>query len=463
MKNFKNKKVLIFGLGLHGGGVAVAKWLAKQGARVSVVDQKSKLELQPSIDKLKNYKIKYFLEQDPDKTFLDYDFIIQNPGVPKEHPFLKIAKQKGIKLYNEAGLFIDLVGTDIIGITGSKGKSTTTSLLGSIFSLANKKTLVGGNIKINPMFSFIDKVKRDVPVVIELSSWHLENFPIIKQSPQMAIITNILPEHLNRYKNYSEYIQAKESILKYQKKSDICVLNYDNEKCQGIAKRAKSNIYWFSIKGLPNKNISGCFVKNNKIIFRQNKKEEILFDKKIIKLLGDHNLSNVLAATLAAKLENIPIKYIKKAISKFQGLENRMEFIRKVKGIEYWNDTTATAPVAAIAGIKTFDKKVILVAGGSDKNLPLQDLAKVIKNRAKYCLLFSGEGSARLLKLLDKNKYPQKNLRINIENMAELMYELKKILKSGDIVLLSPGFASFSTFANEFDRGDQFVKAVRKL
>jgi len=461
--DFKDKRVLVFGLGLLGGGIAVSRFLSDQGAKVTVVDKKGKSELKSSLNKLKKYKIRYFFEIDPGKDFLDFDLIVKNPGVKREHPFLKLAKTKGIPIYNEASLFFLLVDNPIIAVTGSKGKSTTTDLLGKIIKTWDPSTLVGGNIQTTPMFTLLTTIRSQSRIVLELSSWHLEGMSIIKKSPHLAVLTNVLPEHLNRYKNIAAYSKAKAIILKYQNNNDIAVLNYDNLDCRRLASQAKGQVYWFGIKDYRRyKNLTGVFIKNGWLVWRRVETEKII-SVKSIKLKGEHNLANVLAAVGAAKLLAVPNSIIKKVVSGYRGLPNRLQFIRQVNGVSYYNDTTATAPVATLAALNSFSKPIILLAGGSDKKLPVKDLAKTIKSKAKYCLLFKGQGSDRLIIELLKVKYPRNRLVTNISTMTEMIRQASQLTKVGDMVLLSPGFASFSNFVNEFDRGRQFVKTVKKI
>ncbi len=457
----KNKKIIVFGLGLHGGGLTLANWLYKQGADVLVTDKKTDQALQQSVKKLIIPQKNIFLGQEPVLSWLDKaDLILKNPGVPNDHFFIKAAEKIKIPIYNEAGLFFSMVENPILAITGSKGKSTTTHLLGLICSSYHKNTLVGGNIKINPMFNLINKIDENSKIILELSSWQLEGLKIIKKSPHISLLTNITPEHLNRYKSFSEYVQAKFLIFKYQLPEDIALLNQDDPVSKKLARSIKSEIFWYSRKKIVKR---GVYLEKGKIYFKQGRKREFIINRKDIILPGDHNLENILGAILAAKILNIPNKFIVKVVRKYRGFSNRFEVIRKWKGITFINDTTATAPVATIAALKTLSKKSILLAGGSSKDLPVEFLAKIIKKKTKFCFLFSGLGSEQLIKALQKIKYPANKLFINYESMKEIVFAARQYAKSGDIIILSPGFASFANFKNEFDRGDQFNKIVKKL
>lgn len=456
--NFKDKKITVMGLGLHGGGLCTTKWLAEQGAKILVTDLKSKAELKESIDKLKKYKIKYVLGKHRAEDFKDVDMIIKNPGVPRESQFLKIATDHKIPIETDLSLFFSICNSPTIGITGTKGKSTTTWLIYKFLKATKSNPVIAGNIKISPL-SILNKIKPNTPVVLELSSWQLEDMQQIKKSPNIALITNLMPDHLNRYKSMAEYVKSKKLILKFQTSKDIAILNYDNELTKEFGKQVKGRRFWFS----GNKEIkeqNSCFVRKGWIVFRQYGEENIICPIKDIKVPGQHNLENILAAVVVAKVSSVSNVIIRKVLKDFKGVPDRLELIRSWKGIRFYNDTTATAPDAAIAGLKSFDEKVILLAGGYDKKLKYAEFAQIIKQKSDFTYLFKGDASDKLIKELNKIRY--KNWQV-IKNMPEGVG--KAIKKTGEvkIILLSPGAASFGMFVNEFDRGDKFKELVKKL
>ena len=458
--NFKNKKVLIMGLGLHGGGLSVTRWVVKKGAKVRVTDLKTRKELKPSLDKLKKFRITYTLGKHKLEDFKWADIIIQNPGVPRESKFLKYAQKLDKRIENEASLFFQLCPAPIIGITGTRGKSTTTSLIYEIFKKWNKNVLMGGNIRVSTMFNIINKIKAEYPVILELSSWHLEALPKIKKSPHIAVVTNLMADHLDRYKSIKSYAAAKKNIFKFQDKDDSVILNYDNKITKEMGKEVVSQRYWFSKKYFTGQN--GCFVKNNWIVFREGGKEQKICSIKNIKLKGEHNLENVLAAVVVAKIHGISSKIIKNALSKFLGISDRQELIRSLKGVKYINDTTATTPDATVAALKTFDRKnIILIAGGSDKGLDYKYLAKEIRKRVKNLILLEGTATDKLDEELARVNFQGFKIRTN--QLKSAVFWVQKLAKKGDIVLFSPGAASFGMFVNEFDRGDKFRTHVKKL
>ncbi len=458
--NFKDKKVLVMGLGLHGGGVSVAKWLVRAGAKVTITDIKTKKELQPSLDKLKNFPIKYVLGRHREADFKSTDFVIQNPGVPRESNYLKIAKKYGAEIYNEASLFFDLIDREqIIGITGTRGKSTTTALLYEILRKKFPKILFGGNIRINTMFDIVDKIK-DNKVILELSSWQLEGLEKSKKSPHISAITNIMPDHLNRYKDIYDYIDAKENIFRYEIFNDFSVFNKDNKFTGKMGKNTPSKRYWVSLKYFKEDN--GAFINDGWIFFRENGKDKRIMKASAVGLLGEHNLYNILFAVVIAMILKAGINNIKSAVKNFKGLSDRLELVKIAGGVKYYNDTTSTTPEACIVALKTLGKKkrknIILIAGGDDKKLNFKNLAKIIKKYCKEVVLLEGTATKKLKKELKLINFA-KELKI-FNSMDVAVIRAKNLAEKGNIILLSPAAASFGIFKNEFDRGELFKKHI---
>jgi len=413
-KLFKNKKIVIMGLGLLGGGVGAAKFFHKQGAKVLVTDLKTRKELKESIKKLKKLnRVKFVLGKHRKEDFINADLIIKNPGVFRESKYLKIAKDNNISVKTDIDIFFDLCPASIIGITGTKGKSTTATLIYLFLETKFPNTVLAGNIGISPL-EILGRVNKKTKVVLELSSFELED---LKKSPHIAVITTLFPDHLNRYKNFNDYIEAKKSIFKYQKKNDILILNYNNPETRNLAKEALSKVYFFRD-------------------------------------------SNISAAVSVAKIFKIPKKNIKKVLSNFRGVPNRQELVAIKNEVKYINDTTATTPQSAILAIKRFStSRIILIAGGQDKKLNYKQLAKEIKKNVEHLILLPGTASDKLKRELTETRVPAFSAR----SMKEAVKRARSLAQKGDIILLSPGAASFNLFENEFDRGEQFVKAIREL
>lgn len=456
--DIKSKKVLVMGLGLHGGGVAAARWLIRHGASVTVTDLRDRKALKSSLEKLKGLNIKYALDGHNAEDFKKADIVVQNPGVPYNSPYLKIAKKLGAEIVNEATLFFKYSKSkNIIGITGTKGKSTTSTLVHKIGKAKWPKALLAGNIRDTAMLDIADRAEKNTPIVLELSSWQLEGLEKIRTSPRIAVITNIYQDHLNRYPSYQAYIAAKENILKFQKNEDCAILNCDNAILRALGKKyikRGRKIYWFSRVEKTN----GAHLKNGWIFFNNQK----IMPLSAIQIPGEHNIENVLAAICVAKILRVPNNIIRRQVALFKGVPNRLELIRTLNGVKYYNDTTATSPDAAISALKTLgnaDKKnIILIAGGANKKLEYKAFVEAINKFVKILIVFPGTATKKIL---------NETLRLDqiggAQSMDFAINTAARLAKTGDIVLLSPGAASFGMFLHEFDRGDKFVKAVKAL
>ncbi|MDD3102199.1 MAG: UDP-N-acetylmuramoyl-L-alanine--D-glutamate ligase [Patescibacteria group bacterium] len=454
--NLNGKKVLVMGLGIIGGGLETVRWLLKQGAKITITDLRTEKELKPSLEKLKNFSIKYILGKHRPQDFKSADLIIKNPAVRNSSPFLKIAQDNQVPITTDINLFFELYPGQIIGITGTKGKSTTTTLIYQILKKSRQKVNLGGNIGFSPLKFLNNKTKKDSKMILELSSFHLEN---LKKGPEIAVITNLFPDHLDRYKTFKKYIEAKKIILKRQSKKGIAILNYDNKKSYQLNSYCRGKVYWFSKKPFSKKD--GVFLKNQEIYFRQNNQLEKICSVARIKILGEHNLENILAAVCVAAILKIKPQMIQKFLNDFSGIANRLELVRIFKGVKYYNDTAATMPEAAISALKSFNQPVILICGGADKNLKFQEFAQYIKKYGKIIILLPGTATPRLKSQILSAKSEKKIFEV--KNMKEAIEMSQKNAKKGDIVLLSPGCASFGLFKNEFDRGGKFKKFVKNL
>ncbi len=425
-KDLSAKKVLIWSLGLHGGGVGAAKFFAKNKANVLVIDLKSKKELKKSIDKLKKYNnIKYHFGPHQENDFKNNDFIVINPAVKPTSSFYNLAKKNNQKLITDMGFLFENTPAFIIGITGTKGKSTTTKLIYDLicdqvkkqsnpFFKQFNKVFLGGNIRVSP-FNFIEKLDKKSIVVLEMSSFQLYHTKYAKKSPNISIITNITPEHLNWHKDFKDYQDSKCLIFKYQKKEDILIIN---QKLKNLTNNCKAKIH-----------------------FTNGDNHENLFK--------------------LAKELSISKKDVDFVIKNFKGLEGRQEFIAEIKGRKFINDTCATHPDANLYTLKTF-KTPILIWGGVDKGFDLTPLAKEIMKRKLKLFILEGTAGENIIKLF-KKEYLKNNVVFGIKSMTEAVNQAYKISKKGDTILLSPGAASFNMFLNEFDRGKKFNQAVKRL
>lgn len=426
--DLKGKKVLIFGLGLLGGGLSAAEFFAKHGSIITVTDLKSEKELAPSINKLKKFKIKYVLGRHRDEDILNADLIIKNPSIPSDSPYLKLAEKHKIPIVSEASYFLKFYPypKNLIAVTGTRGKTTTATMIYSILKAAGFNTLLGGNVKDIGTLTLLNKAKKETKIVLELSSWQLNSLSSI--SPRISVITNIYEDHLNRYNNMNDYILDKKKIFLYQNPNDFLILNKNNPYTKIFVKEAKSKVLFFdSLK-----------IK--------------------LKLMGNHNLENAAAALAVTKILKIPDKIIKKTLQNFRGLPGRLEIIRSLNGVTYINDTTSTTPVACQVAIKAIKTPIILIAGGNSKNLNTKILTEEINKSVKRVVLLNGNASREF-----KEKIKNKVYGRIYNNFKNAVLAAQKISQKGDTILLSPGFTSFGMFKNEFDRGYQFNRIVNSL
>lgn len=446
------------GLGLHGGGLGATEFFVKTGARVTVTDLRTQKQLKESIEKLKGLPIKYVLGRHREEDFQNTDLIIRNPAVPDDSPYLKIAQKHKIPIDTDVGIFFELCPAPIVGITGTRGKSTSATLIYEFLKTKYKNAILAGNIRKSVLLELPHIIKNSI-VILELSSWQLEGLKSHKKSPHIAVITNIQPDHLNRYKGMGDYIEAKKLIFKYQTKNDFLFLNKDDKIVRSFSKQAKSKVIFYSAK--------------NAKKYKTN-------------LLGLHNLANIAAAVKVAKHLGVGDNLIRKVLRNFRGLEGRIQQIAKIKGVKYINDTTATTPDATIAAIAAINcqlsttNKLILIAGGADKNLNFDKLAKIIAKNVKTLILLPGTATTKFKKSIEQLKVDgwkldvheansmSKAVKIAYNGINSLRYnEINSLrynmAKAGDVVLLSPACASFGLFRHEFERGKKFIQAVRNL
>ena len=463
-QDLKDKRITIMGLGLNQGGLGVARFLAKVGAKILITDLKTEEELGSSLEKLKDFDVKYILGRHREEDFINTDMIIQNPAVPHNSKYLKIARKHKIPIKTDLDLFFQLCPSkNIIAVAGTKGKSTVSQLIYHIFKEAQKDAILAGNIGIS-VLDILEKINPQTWLILEISTWQMEGIRNRKFRPQTAVLTNILPDHLDRYPNYKEYIRSEKLIFKHQRPNDNLIVNYDNEETIKIKKEAGLPIYWFSAK---EKVEPGCYLKNDKLIFQSGEYKTTFAKISDLLLPGLHNLENILAASTVSFIHNIPGNIILKALKNFPGIPYRLEFIGEVRGIKFYNDTCATTPEATLAALRSFtEQPVILFLGGKDKKLNYENFGEAIgKNKEiKKIILLQHpdyDASLKILSALKKHLDSEKiiltsSLKVGVEAALQQA-------QANDLVLLSPAAASFGMFENEFDRGDQFNKIVKNL
>lgn len=444
MKNavldFKEKKVLVMGVGLHGGGAGTVEFLARQGATITVTDLRTARQLAPTMQALKRLKgIKYVLGQHRTSDFRAADLIIKNPGVRRDNAYLKDAARLGIPITNDVGIFFDLCPARIIGVTGTRGKSTTTYLIWKLLKTKFRRAHYGGNIR-KSVLTLLPVIKKDDLVALELSSFQLQDLGVEKKSPHIAVFTNLLRDHLNWHRSTREYAQAKSVIFRFQKPSDYLFYNGEDAGVRRMAAAAQSR---------------------TRAVPRLSARLSAIVDHN----LGAHYRISVRLAVAVARHFGVGNAAIEKTLRMFRGLEARQEEIAVIRGIHVINDTTATTPDAAIAAIRRFrtragtNHKLILIAGGQDKKLDFHAMAQAIKKDVDVLVLLPGTATERIMKTIKDKAPPVRQTR----SMQEAVRRAYAAAAKGDYIVLSPGAASFGLFLNEFDRGAQFNAAVKTL
>ena len=475
IKDFKNAIVTVMGLGrfTQGSGVGATKWLMRHGAQVIITDLKTEDELKESVDEVTKWYEQYrkdfpdrelyhpifVLGEHRAQDFTDVRAVLQNPDVRRESEFVKMAREHDVPIFSDVSLFFKFCPYKITAVTGTRGKTTTTALIGEMYKTVDARVVTAGNIKVSPLES-LDEIladKKSRPIVLELSSTLLESLDEVDRGADIAVITNIYPDHLNRYDSYEQYRASKELIFRDQTTNQMLVLNADNAEVKEMATRAKSQVFWFGLKQMDG---NGAFVREGEIVMSKDGKQESIMPVSEVKLEGEHNLYNILASVCVARLSDVPVEKIAGVLRTFAGVEYRQEITRVINGVTYVNDTTATSPDGAVAALKRFGPKgkIILLAGGNTKNLSFEVMVAPMREYCKQIILFEGTATDDLEKAIG-GMIPT----MRVKSMAEAVTAAVELANDGDYVLLSPGCTSFGMFKNEFDRGDQFREEVGKI
>jgi UDP-N-acetylmuramoylalanine--D-glutamate ligase len=448
-------------LGFARQGQALARWLPTIGARVIVSDKRNFGDLAEAILDFVNAPISYALGGHPLGLLDEADVLFLSGGVDPKQPICVEARRRGIPLSNDAQLFLERCPAPIIGVTGSAGKTTTTTLIGEMCKAAQLPTLVGGNIG-DVLLDKLDQVRPEHKVVMELSSFQLE---LMTRSPHIAVVTNVTPNHLDRHGTMENYLEAKAQIFLHQQPNDIAIFNLDDAGSFSLSRRAVSRKAFFSAQDMVS---DGAFLAGSRLmvtgVSAPNGGAKIVCNRDDIKLRGDHNLQNVLAACAVAGAAGVPAEAMREVIKTFKGVPHRLEVVRVVGGVTYVNDSIATAPERVIAAIRSFNEPIILLAGGRDKNLPWDQLLTLVIDRVKHLITFGefGEQIAEMTRRLirprsyiDTVEY-RTTLDIAVKHAAE-------IARSGDVVLLSPGCTSYDAYQDFEERGEHFRMLVSAL
>ena len=449
------RKVAVIGLGVS--NEPLLDYLHEKKAKVTVFDQRDIDDISKEVmDKITNYSFEFSLGKNYLEKLKGFDLIFRSPSCLPTTKELAEEAKRGAIVTTEIEMLIEMCPCKVIGVTGSDGKTTTTSLIYEILKNAGYKTWLGGNIG-TPLFTKLPEIEPDDIVVLELSSFQLMGMKI---SPDISAITNITPNHLNIHKDYEEYIESKKNIFKYQKDDGIVVLNYDNEITRNCSKEANGKVVFFSSK---EKLDDGFIVDNNLVKECDDKVRKLILDTKEVKLRGKHNFENI-ATALAVTKTLVDTDTAVEAIKNFGGVEHRLELVREIDGVKWYNDSVSSSPTRTIAGLNSYDENIILIAGGYDKNLDYTPIAKPIVEKVKSLILL-GQTSGKIFEAV-KEELEQQNKTMPIymcNTLPETIKIAKKEAKQGDVVLFSPASASFDLFKNFADRGEKFKKLVNEI
>jgi UDP-N-acetylmuramoylalanine--D-glutamate ligase len=461
--NLHGLPILVMGLGVHGGGLGVAQWLIAQGAQVTITDMASPEALARPLAQLEavaqaaGATVRYRLGEHRAEDFTSHQVVIANPAVRPGSPWIAMAREAGAAIETEMTLFFRYCPGPILAVTGTKGKTTTATLLGAMLREANPDTVLAGNMRVSALAA-LERITPTTPVVLELSSFQLMGLGEAQLSPPYACITNLSPDHLNYHGTMEAYAEAKQQIFAHQGPDGIVVLPY--EETQG-------GLLW-PLNGYQGRMLSaslnpadgadatidteGWATLNGERLFHSSEPGRG----------GRHNLANSLLAAALARRFGVSPAAIATAVRQFQGVEHRQELVAEIDGVRYINDTTATNPAAAIVALESIAPPIVLIAGGADKGLPLDGFAKAINERAKAVVLLEGSATERLQAQL-KTHHSELITQGPFNDFTQAITIARELAAPGDTVLLSPGCASFGMFLNEFHRGEEFRRIVHGI
>jgi UDP-N-acetylmuramoylalanine--D-glutamate ligase len=444
----RGKRVLVVGLART--GVATALFCAARGAKVTATDARTEKEIGEAVDSLRAAGVGLELGGHRDNAFLEQDLIVPSPGVPADAPMLKAARAKGVTIWSEVELADRFLDGRLIGITGSNGKTTTTSLIEHILRNAGFSTILAGNIG-TPLISCVEQASDDTISVVELSSFQLELIEAFR--PNISVFLNLTADHLDRHHTLEEYGRAKARIFENQTEADSAVLNADDPATTPLAP-ARPQVYWFSRK---QRVAQGTFVRENDIVFRQEGKEETVLNLQEIPLAGAHNVENVLAAVSATRLAGAAPTAIAQGVRSFAGVEHRLEFVAEIGGVRYYNDSKATNVDATLKALDAFPGRILIVLGGKDKGSDYTLLQRPLREKAILALLI-GAAAEKIEKQITGSVAIER--AGTIERAVEIA---SHAARAGDVVLLAPACASFDQFQNYEHRGRVFKELVHQL
>ena len=459
--SLRGKRVTLIGLGTRRGGLGVARYLAREGAVVTVTDLRPPEALAETMAELEGLPIRYVLGRHEERDFTPEgaDLVVRNPGVPRRAPLLELARSHGIPVEMEMSLFFRACPAPIVGVTGTKGKTTVSTLTGELIRAVLPEAIVAGNMGISALDQ-LPRLTPAAPVVLELSSWQLEALIEHQLAPRIAVLTMIAEDHLNTYDSFAEYAATKRGIAWHQRAGDWLVVNRDDPEAWQAAGETRATVVPF---GLADRGEAGVWLASDTLVWRWQGEERRWPRPQSPALAGRHGASNALAAVAAAMLAGVDASSVAAGLERFQGVRDRMEQVAEIDGVTYINDTTATAPIAAVAALERLANhpgRIHLLAGGADKRLDPSPLAEAAARYEALVYLFDGTASPALEHCLRERGVAPRG---PFTSMDEAVCAARGAASPGDVVLLSPGCASFGLFRDEFDRGDRFRACVAAL
>jgi UDP-N-acetylmuramoylalanine--D-glutamate ligase len=460
--DWNHKRVLILGAARQ--GLALARWLSLHGARVTLNDMRSADELRIARESLAEYKIDWVLGAHPLELLDSTDVLCLSGGVPLTLPIVVEAVKRGIPLSNDSQIFMEAAPCKTIGITGSSGKTTTTTLVGNMAKLAyqnaesNSSVFVGGNIG-DPLINYVDDMQADDIAILEFSSFQLDQMKI---SPNIAALLNVTPNHLDRHGTMEAYTAAKARILEFQSRDDIAILSRDDKGAWDLRNKVQGRLYTFSAHEL-DWDLDGTYLQDGMLKLRAGDLNITLMPRKKVLLRGDHNVVNVLAAFAIGYAAGFDVEPMLEAVKSFRAVPHRLEFVRELRGVSWYNDSIATAPERSMAAIRAFDEPIVLLLGGRDKDLVWDELLQLVDERVDHVVLF-GEAAEKIQKTVSRlGLGAQRFMVARTEHLREAVVKAADVAEAGDVVLLSPGGTSFDEFKDFAERGERFRTWVQEL
>jgi UDP-N-acetylmuramoylalanine--D-glutamate ligase len=455
--NWIGTRVLILGAARQ--GLALARWLSLHGARVTLNDMRSEDELRLERESLAEYQINWALGGHPLELLDSTDVLCLSGGIPLTLPIVAEAVKRSITISNDSQILMEVVPCKTIGITGSAGKTTTTTLVGQMAKNAyGEKVYIGGNIG-DPLINYVDNMKSDDVAILEISSFQLDQMTI---SPNVAVILNVTPNHLDRHGTMGAYTAAKARILEFQSEEEVAVLGRDDKGAWNLRNKVHGRLYTFSLNELE-EGLNGTYLQDDSLNLRDGDVDLPLIPREKILLRGDHNVLNTLAAFAIGHASGFPLDAMLEAVKDFRGVPHRLELVRELRGVRWYNDSIATAPERSMAAIRAFDEPIVLLLGGRDKNLAWEELMQLVSERVDHIVLF-GEVAEKIQKTADSLGLRGNRLTVTrVESLYEAVIQAAEIAEPGDIVLLAPGGTSFDEFKDFAERGERFREWVQEL